>query len=73
MEAWFNHFETDFGEYILSHLRHYAICLVLPAFMQKALFDKHGWERLSWIAFKLVLTQIVGRREILGNDLLLSI
>ena len=64
MEEWFQRLETDFEEYDTpSHLRHYIACLVLPASLQKALFDKPGWEQLSWIKFKLVLTILVGHSE----------
>ncbi len=64
MEEWFQRFEADVEECNTpSHLRHYTACLVLPASMQKALFDKPGWERLSWITFKLVLTILVNRED----------
>jgi len=71
MDEWFHQFETDFEKCnIPLHLRHYTVCLVLPAFIQKALFDsKHGWERLLWIMFEFVLTRIVRRHENLGNHL----
>ena len=62
MEEWFQRFEADVEECNTpSHLRHYTVCLVLPAAMQKALFDKPDWERFSWITFKLVLTMTVSR------------
>src|SRR6266540_1579982 len=64
MEEWFQRFEADFEECNTpSHLRHYTACLILPASVQKALFDKPGWERLSWIKFKLVLKILVGHSE----------
>ena len=64
MEEWFQRLETDFWACNTpSHLRHYTACLLLPASMQKALFDKPGWERLSWITFKLVLTILVKRDD----------
>lgn len=68
MEEWFQQFEADFEECnIPSHLRHYAACLVLPAYTQKTLLGKPHWDQLSWTNFKLVLTEIIGGDENSGK------